>query len=293
MQQDLQQLKLDFIGLGAPKAGTTWIAQSLAMRPDICLSEPKEVEYFNTFRTFPSTEKNRNHTQPLEWYIRHFQHCGKDAVKGEFSTMYLADEDAPGRIHAQFPDAKLIICLRNPIDRAYSHYWMYRNYHKTETREFTKAFADEESYRKNGMYYTHIQRYLEYFSRNQLLLILFDDIKERPAEVMKQVVQFLELDESIPLEYVEGKANIARQVKSPGFAKLVGKASRGMIASGLSPVNRFLKKIGLKKILMRLISKPYSYPKMDEATREKVGEAFQQDVDQLATFLNRDLSDWK
>ncbi len=89
--------KIDFIGIGAAKSGTTWLFHCLGQHPQICLSEPKEINYFNqrgSFRNF-----NKNHTKPFSWYINHFRHCQANKIKGEFSPIYLYDEIAPSRIN--------------------------------------------------------------------------------------------------------------------------------------------------------------------------------------------------
>ncbi len=102
---------VDFIGVGAQKSGTSWAYACLYEHPEIC-APVKEIHFFSR----PRYEEGK------EWYEGHFKKCEEGLLRGEFSTSYLYSEESPERIHACYPNAKLIAILRNPIDRAYSQY---------------------------------------------------------------------------------------------------------------------------------------------------------------------------
>lgn len=137
-----QGFKVDFIGIGAPRSGSTWLFHALGRHPAVCLSEPKEIKYFNREDFLrpvidgddESPYINPNHARDLDWYARHYRHCPADSLKGEFSPQYLFDDAAPARIHTSFPDVKLLVCLRNPIDRIHATYCAYVISRKTRTR---------------------------------------------------------------------------------------------------------------------------------------------------------------
>ena len=115
---DKKDFKVDFMGIGAQKGGTTWIAKCLSEHPDICMSEPKEILYFNKFSSFSNKcPINNYHKKTFSWYRKHFLHCKKGQINGEFSAEYFYDKEAPRLIRKYFPDIKLIVLLdyRNNI----------------------------------------------------------------------------------------------------------------------------------------------------------------------------------
>jgi hypothetical protein len=103
----------DFIGIGAMKAATYWIYHCLDAHPEICMSSRKELHFF---------EKPANYRMGIGWYTSHFSHCSEGKVLGEITPAYLSSPDAPVLIHRHYPRVKIFACLRNPVERAYSHY---------------------------------------------------------------------------------------------------------------------------------------------------------------------------
>ena len=137
-------LEIDFIGVGAQKSGTSWIYACLYEHPEIC-APIKEIHYFS---------RERNFKKGIEWYKNIFNTCKKGQLKGEFSTTYLYDGKTPDRIKKEFPNTKIIISLRNPVDRAFSH---YRNEikggHIPKNTTFEEAMKNDKSIVEQGMYY--------------------------------------------------------------------------------------------------------------------------------------------
>ena len=204
-----EDFRIDFIGIGAAKAGTTWVTDCLFEHPEVCFSEPKEVRYFNEKISFARKYENKDHNKSFSWYKKHFLHCKKTNLIGEFSPHYLYDKKAPALIKQHFPDVKLIVCLRNPIDRAYSEYGMHRYYTLAEKRAFEDAIKEEAEYIGKGLYFEQLERVLQYFSKDQMHIILFDDIVNNPESVLKKLFDFLGIDSSIAPELVQEKTNIS------------------------------------------------------------------------------------
>ncbi len=153
--------EIDFIGIGTAKSATTTIAQYLSEHPEICISIPQKILYFNNRNTFWFEEiENWRVHKPLDWYLNHYKHCSTESIKGEFASIYFSDEAAPKRIFDLFPNVKLIVCFRNPIERAYSHYNMVKNYHLHENRDFKEAMLEENEYIERGLYHKHLEKYL-------------------------------------------------------------------------------------------------------------------------------------
>ena len=104
----------DFIGIGAAKSGTTWLARNLTAHPEVYVPPRKEINSFD----YDDFDANC-----IKDYKKHFRCSEMIKARGEISTIYLQSERAPPRIQRLLPDVKLIVCLRNPIEQIYSHYW--------------------------------------------------------------------------------------------------------------------------------------------------------------------------
>lgn len=287
---------IDFIGIGATKSGTTWIANMLAKHPDICLSEPKEVRYFNhVVESRENTEwaPNVNHTKPLSWYKMHFAHCREKQLKGEFSPIYLTDETTAAEIKKSHPEVKLIVCLRNPIDRAYSHYWMMRSYLKTETRSFEEAINGKNIYLRAGFYYKKLSRYFELFNKDQIKIVLFDNITENNEAVLKDIFAFLEVKDLSHILASQNKSNSAKEARWTWVAGTLSATTRFLVHMRLIRLLRFLKGFGAHRFIMNILTKRIEYPKMRKETRGRLFAIYQEDVRQLEQLIGRDLSSWK
>ena len=105
------KFNIDFIGIGAEKAGTTQVSEMLAAHPEICMSEPKEVSFFNKTESYMQGGINKHYGKDISWYKKHFGHQKKGQILGEFTTVYLYDKEAPKNIHQLYPHTKLIVCL--------------------------------------------------------------------------------------------------------------------------------------------------------------------------------------
>ncbi len=286
-------LKINFIGIGAEKAGTTWLSKMLDQHPEIELSEPKEVQYFNKKSSYIFNFKNRNFNKTFKWYSKHFKHCKNNCVKGEFSTQYLIDKEAPKRIKIKFPDIKIIVCLRNPIDRAYSQYLMYKNYFKKEKRDFEDVVRLEEEYIDKGLYSFHINRWLKYFDKKQIIFLFIEDIKQNPLIEIKKLYKFLEVDDEFIPNKINEKVNSSREINNVLILSLMKYLSQAMILFNLSNVIKKIKESGFKEKIINLSTRKIVYRNMENCTRKYLIKKFIKDIEQLEILFKKDLSKWK
>jgi len=100
-----------YIGIGAMKSATTWLSECLRYHPEIFISSPKEIHFFSI-----------NYDKGMNWYLKHFNKSSNYKSKGEFSVSYLSHPEASKRIKKNLGEIKLLVSLRNPVERFISHY---------------------------------------------------------------------------------------------------------------------------------------------------------------------------
>lgn len=183
--------KVDFIVIGAQKSGTTSLFHYLRAHPRIHIPFVKEIGFFSTERRFH---------KGVSWYLRHFADAAPQQIVGDVSPQYMAHTAAPGRIHALFPDIRLIAVLRNPIDRAYSAYRMAVR-HGGEKRAVEEALPPPPDrsrqyvdYVGTSMYGKILEEYLKYFPASQIRLVFTEYLAARPEQVMQDLFGFLGVD---------------------------------------------------------------------------------------------------
>ncbi len=208
----------DFLIIGTQRGGTTSLYHYLQAHPGIAPATTKEIHFFD-----------RRYSKGLAWYRGHFptkieryyaeRLRGRDFVTGEATPSYLFHPHAPKRIAQALPRVKLIVLLRNPVDRAYSQYY-HAVEHGFERLSFEEAIKDEEertaterakilqdedyesydykhrSYLSRGIYVDQLQIWMSLFPREQFLILKSEDFYADPASSVKQVLAFLNLPEA-------------------------------------------------------------------------------------------------
>jgi Sulfotransferase domain len=288
----MTDFKVDYIGIGAAKAGTSWVNQMLGAHPDICTAEPKEVHFFHDAIHNTAPIHQGNFKKGLSWYKRFFQHCTEGQVKGEITPKYLIDPVVPERIRNMFPEVKLILCLRSPVERATSHYYFTKYFLKTEKRPIAQAIREEPEYILNGLYFRHLRRYLEHFPMSAIHLVWFEDIAGDPDKVLEGLYTFLCVDPGFKPPGMHGKSNAAKKVKSKRVRELIAMGERKLTEMGLSGFVRFLKRMKVNKAIAFFNARNIKYEKMSEADRTWLIAQFREDIIALQTFTGRDLSTW-
>jgi len=156
--------------------------------------------FFQTHEGWTLPDYERNFEFYRDWYASLFEDAPPDAVIGEGSSTYLTSRHAPGRMHEVLPEVKLVVMLRDPVSRTYSHYWhLVRNGTALFDFETTLERAPETII-KRSRYEQALRRYLEYFDRHQLKIVFFQDFVEDPQTVIDEVCSFLGLPPVIDAE---------------------------------------------------------------------------------------------
>lgn len=182
----------DFLGIGAMKSGTTWLHENLKHHPQIFLPQNKETYYF----TIKFDEYS------LLSYSRQFAH-GKGLVKGDITPGYgILEEQRIRYIKKLMPDVKLIMLLRNPVDRSWSEAYMNlvvkpkRDISTIPEHEFCDYFKSEKCYGRSN-YILILDEWLRVFPAGQLFVGFFDDIADRPKKLLLDIFNFLGVSQDV------------------------------------------------------------------------------------------------
>ena len=187
-----------FLVVAAPKTGSTWLADNLRRHPEVFVPDIKEVKYFSSLGRWVG----------LDWYLGHFD-AGGGKTRGEASPSYAALPSGRIRLaRALFPDLKLVFLLRDPVARAWSHARHTRRFGEAafggapldEAPVDWQAAACHEWVTASGDYLGHLRRWLSAFPREQVLVRFHEEIADRPEALFRDVLAFLGVDPSLPLD---------------------------------------------------------------------------------------------
>lgn len=286
--------KPDFFMVGAPKSGTSSLYNYLLQHPGVFMSYPKEPHFFYN-RSAPGSPVLQE--KSLKGYLDLFTGVSEGVCAGEASTSYLWSASTASEIKLLQPEAKIIILLRDPVDRAYSHYW-HQARDGIEPLGFEEALQAEPErirqgrwhglyYVDNSLYADQVRRYLDTFGHEAVRVYLFEDLIRDTQGRCRDVFEFLGLDPDAPVEI--GRAyNTGGAPKSKLFARLVRmQAIKGPLKSVLPTAFRG----NLGDWLRTSNNKPA--PEMDSKTRARLRAVFDEDVLRLEALIGRDLSHWR
>ena len=280
----------DFFIVGAPKAGTTAMYELLRRSNGICMSSVKEPRFFNTaidhsvFMSGSVTDEAA--------YLELFRDCDPSAILGEASPSYLIDPYAPSRIFERSPHAKIIVMVRDPVARAYSHY----RFHETRTGRASRTFdeaitacemeLDREFYHPNsvlqtGLYSRQIRRFQDTFGPAQVKVVVYDDFIGNPARVAGEVCDFAGAPQPSVISLDDGQRNAAAVPRNACAAAIMS--------------NRFARSIvrraGLGAVAVRFATrhlvKAQESPAMLASSRKRLEAIYCEDTAQLELLLGR------
>jgi len=288
-------LRLDFICVGTQKAATTTLHDILKKHPDIFLPQEKETHFFDI---------EERYELGLDWMNKtFFSGYNYEKIKGEFTPEYLFYEEVPERIHSVFgEDIKIIMVLRNPVSRAFSHYLMSkrRGYEKlsfkesilTERERMVNSPFERShfSYINRGLYYNQILRYFKYFKNKNILILNYEkDIKENLKDTINKIQDFLKLDR-VDLD-INIKSNTAKRARLQLINDLLNNNS--ISKKGFKFFFRSKKLRNKIKIFIKRINRTKNIYNLDLIEKRRIFNLyFKEDVNKIEGLLDEDLSHW-
>jgi hypothetical protein len=274
--------------VGAAKAGTTSLYDSLARHPAIYMSPMKEPHYFSRIDPAPERRAFFPRVTDEDSYLALFDGAAGEGLVGEASTSYLWEPHTAERIKGSIPEARILVMLRDPVERAYSQYWNdVRG--GLERRGFQEALVDERRsgpgawgvtslYIECGLYADQLERYLERFGA-QVHVAFFEDYARDEGATTAEILSFLGLEPEAA-DALSRRANPASMPRN--------RLSRAVLGSGRArTIARATVPRGLRSRLRGALLKRSTRPPMDPEARALLTEAFGPEADRLGALLGR------
>jgi len=261
---------ITFFMVGCQRCGTTWTDAALREHPEVFVPSRKQSYFFD-----------RNLEKGIDWYMERFDGIEPHhKAVGEVATGYCRLE-AISAMANQFPKVKLMMVMRNPIDRAYSNYQSRRV--ELQWASFEDAIESDSELLDLGQYMDQIDELLKYYKRDQILFLLYEDLHADEQGFIQSIFEFLGVNQEFESTMIGQRKNASM------FPKLRNRLNR----------------LGLQRLVIR-ISKSWigdcmrrsrkrkgnSYQPMKQETKKKLIEHFTPYNEKLSAFLQRDLSDW-
>jgi hypothetical protein len=286
----------NFLIIGAMKSGTTALYYYLEQHPEVYMSPVKEPNFFSS--------REQENAAGAVTHIGAYQHLfrgvsGERAI-GEASHSYLYESRAAAQIRRYVPEAKLIAILRNPIDRAYSHFLHMVRSGAEPLDDFAQALREEEvgihkertfqDYIGRGLYYNQLKRYFETFPREQVRVYLYEDLSGAPLSTVQDAFRFLEVDDSFVPD-VSLRRNVSGHPKYKTLDGLLRRQGRIKHAAKVYLPARLRWRLSeaFDDLKTRNLVKPP--PVQSEVRRQLIG-AYRDDTLKVQELIHRDLSGW-
>lgn len=279
-------MKPTFIGLGAQKCASTWLHRVLADHPQTYLSEPKEIDFFSYY-----------FGRGYDWYERFFATATGRIAIGEVSPSYLPHPLAPARARRYNPQLKILLALRDPVERAYSnHLHMVREGYLTgPDMTFEYGLARNEMYVEQSRYATHLQCWLQQFAPEQVLVVFQEEIAAAPHAQAQQMYRFLGIDDSFRSDALEERTNASARARHGGMARLIKSATSIAERTGLGGIVAAAKKTSMGRSLRAMNQEDLRHlvPPMRDETRQNLVAVFHDEMTTLARLLKRADLPWE
>uniref|UniRef100_UPI0035CC5153 sulfotransferase family protein n=1 Tax=uncultured Sphingomonas sp. TaxID=158754 RepID=UPI0035CC5153 len=264
-----------FVVIGAVKGATTWIHDQLQDNPTIFLPGP-EPHFFS-----------KEYDQGLDFYRDMFARAKPGQIVGEKSADYFAHPLAAERLARTLPDARLVLQLRNPIDRAYSDYKML--FRRGTVTDGPEAYldgreSDQPRFLLDGLYARHLARWLQHFDARQIEILLFEDVLSRPSDTVASVCRHI----GAPYHFSTQVGTRPRNNSAEHFLPLAMRSAFSPMKRAVRPLRGSVAFEGIRRMFAREIA----YPPLTPDLRQRLIDYYRADIGHLSAILGRRLDHW-
>jgi Sulfotransferase domain len=273
----------NFIGIGGPKCGSTWLHDLLQSHPNIYMPKHRKELYFF----------NSNYERGADWYETYFPRNGDGGpwqAVGEITPVYMYDPAVPGRLQEFGTVDRLIAILRHPVDRLYSQYVNFSRVGRTSL-DF-RDFVNENPMRiKMGRYAEYIAPFLDHFDRSQILILIMEDSVSQVEMTKGTLSRFLGVDASkFPNQSGTAASNAGITPDHKRIYLAAHGVARKLRDHRLDWVVSLGNRLGLKR---SILGKGRKYPPLADGDRAWLMDQYTDEFEALETQLGLDISTWR
>ncbi|MDJ0992325.1 MAG: sulfotransferase domain-containing protein [Dinoroseobacter sp.] len=276
-------MKPTAIGIGVQKCATSWMHSVLGAHPQVGVSDPKEVDFFSYY-----------FDRGYHWYERHFDHLPNCPVRCDTSPSYFYDARAASRAWHYRSDLKVIALLRDPVARAYSNHLHEVIKGHIEPQSFEQGLRNNPTYLEQGLYFTHLKRWMDMFGPQQVLVLLAEEIQIDPVQSAATVYDFIGVNADFVSAVASERRNVSDLARSPGLRRALRSGGDLMRRVGLEEQLVQLKSTAPVAGLLKANSVDLRnrVPPMQNSTKHQLLEYFAPEVHDLADMLGRQSLPW-
>ncbi|NQZ13993.1 MAG: sulfotransferase domain-containing protein [Alphaproteobacteria bacterium] len=272
--------KIDIFHIGPQKSATTWLYHCFREHPDIVTARSDNVCFFDMFFSKGKKEGLNNH----------FPDAQNEQLLIDMTQSYIRSPLAAKRIYDYNPSAKIILCLREPIARAFSHYW-----HNKKKADFDVPFEQMfknydlyASWVETGFYARHIERFMEYFPKEKVYVQHFSELQDNPEDFLEKTLEFMGVDPHFKPSALDKKVNAAKARKSKAQQARYRLFQKFRLIGAYHAITKVLQNL-------RVIPQDYieTLDDVSPETKERLLEIFEPETQRLEKLLDIDLSEWR
>lgn len=276
----------DFIGIGVQKGGTSWLHAQLVKHPQVFIPEKrKEVHFFDWY-----------YERGMSWYQKWFHDKTTDhKVVGEITPNYIYEETCAEKIKQKLPDVKLIVILRHPVKRAYSHYQMiFQSGEGFNYRDFDHFMEKHNHGFNRGLYAQQLEKWFQLFGKNQFLILFSEELSDTDDNLkttFKQISDFLDIDSTLfDPSHAQKKVGKARTLpRFPRIFRMVQYIRIKLKDWDMDYIAVKLQKLGITR---QLFSSNKTIPPLTEEQNARWLKAYKDDIQKLEKLLGRSFTNW-
>lgn len=270
----ISMLDIDFVIIGAAKSATTWLQRNLQNDPNVYMPNP-ELHFFS-----------REYQRGEDWYLSQFDCNNPRRTLGEKSNSYLDEWRSAVRMASAMPHAKLIVQLRNPVERAYSDYCML--YRRAEVGRNIEYYLDPRQDRygrfiSGGNYYHHISRFLDLYPSEQMLLLISENISRNPYEHLREIRRFIGLSD-IAVTPVSSRIKDKTTKVMPPYLKPILKP--------LKPFAAPFRNTAPFEMAASMLRTEMQYPELSTELRRRLEDHYAPGVEKLEKLIGHRITEW-
>ncbi len=277
----------NFLVIANKRCGSSWLNRNLLKHPEIFMASRdgkvlKGVHFFDL-----------HFDRGVQYYAEYFKNAGNEKCRGEVEHSYFWNDAVPERIFKTLGIVPLIMTLRQPVERAYSHFQLMRRYlpKGDYIYDFEEAFRNSMEKGSQeavwGYYGRQLKKYLKWFPIETFHIIKYEQLNEKPLEAIKQVYKFLNVDPDFVSSSINERRTSATNIPAgtSNFVKNIWYSSRPVIF-----VRRCLRRVGFKNVKKYRLFSP---PPLEVALKRKLtAEFFDDDIRLLMDLTGIDFSSW-